>query len=36
MALAANNAVMIAGLGHWLFAEGKTGDLATDVRARTD
>ncbi len=36
MRLATDNAVMIAGLGHWLFAEGKTGDLATDVLARTD
>jgi N6-L-threonylcarbamoyladenine synthase len=36
MALATDNAVMIAGLGHWLFAEGKTGDLGTDVLARTD
>lgn len=34
--LATDNAVMIAGLGHWLFIEGRTGDLATDVLARAD
>jgi N6-L-threonylcarbamoyladenine synthase len=34
--LATDNAVMIAGLGHWLHASGRTGDLSTDVLARTD
>ena len=36
MALATDNAVMIAGLGHWLLAAGRVGDLAQDVEARAD
>jgi N6-L-threonylcarbamoyladenine synthase len=35
MALATDNAVMIAGLGHWLFRAGRVGDLSLDVRARS-
>jgi N6-L-threonylcarbamoyladenine synthase len=33
-ALATDNAVMIAGLGHWLHAAGRVGDLSLDVTAR--
>jgi N6-L-threonylcarbamoyladenine synthase len=36
LALATDNAVMIAGLGHWLFRAGRTGDLLLDVAARAD
>ncbi|HZL99100.1 MAG TPA: tRNA (adenosine(37)-N6)-threonylcarbamoyltransferase complex transferase subunit TsaD, partial [Planctomycetota bacterium] len=36
MALATDNAVMIAGLGHWLLEAGRVGDLSQDVVARTD
>lgn len=36
MALATDNAVMIAGLGHWLLAAGRTADLSQDVVARID
>ena len=36
MALATDNAVMIAGLGYWLLAAGRTADLSQDVVARTD
>ncbi|MGQ0553017.1 MAG: tRNA (adenosine(37)-N6)-threonylcarbamoyltransferase complex transferase subunit TsaD [Planctomycetota bacterium] len=35
-ALATDNAVMIAGLGHWLLAEGRTAGLELDVLARAD
>jgi N6-L-threonylcarbamoyladenine synthase len=35
MALATDNAVMIAGLGYWLFRDGCVGDLALDVSARS-
>jgi N6-L-threonylcarbamoyladenine synthase len=35
MALATDNAVMIAGLGHWLLRAGHVGDLSLDVRARS-
>jgi N6-L-threonylcarbamoyladenine synthase len=35
-ALATDNAVMIAGLGHWLFAAGRAADLSQDVVARID
>jgi N6-L-threonylcarbamoyladenine synthase len=36
LALATDNAVMIAGLGHWLYRAGRTGDLLLDVSARAD
>ena len=36
MALATDNAVMIAGLGHWLFRAGAIADLTLDVAARAD
>jgi len=36
MALATDNAVMIAGLGHWLFRAGAVADLSLDVSARAD
>ena len=36
MALATDNAVMIAGLGHWLLAAGRAAELSQDVEARTD
>jgi len=36
MALATDNAVMIAGLGHWLLAAGRASDLSQDVLARSD
>jgi len=36
MALATDNAVMIAGLGHWLFRSGRTAALTLDVAARAD
>jgi N6-L-threonylcarbamoyladenine synthase len=36
MRLATDNAVMIAGLGHHLFAAGRTHDLALDALPRTD
>jgi N6-L-threonylcarbamoyladenine synthase len=35
MALATDNAVMIAGLGYWLYRAGRVGDLSLDVRARS-
>jgi N6-L-threonylcarbamoyladenine synthase len=35
MALATDNAVMIAGLGYWLFRDGCVGGLGLDVRARS-
>jgi N6-L-threonylcarbamoyladenine synthase len=35
MALATDNAVMIAGLGYWLYQAGCVGDLSLDVRARS-
>jgi len=36
MALATDNAVMIAGLGHWLLAAGRVATLDQDVEARSD
>jgi N6-L-threonylcarbamoyladenine synthase len=36
MALATDNAVMIAGLGYWLHRAGRTADLTLDVAARAD
>jgi N6-L-threonylcarbamoyladenine synthase len=36
MALATDNAVMIAGLGHWLALKGRFSDLTQDVVARSD
>jgi N6-L-threonylcarbamoyladenine synthase len=36
MALATDNAVMVAGLGHFLLERGQTADLRQDVLARTD
>ena len=36
MALATDNAVMIAGLGHWLLEAGRTAGLDQDVVARSD
>ncbi|MHC5212133.1 MAG: tRNA (adenosine(37)-N6)-threonylcarbamoyltransferase complex transferase subunit TsaD [Planctomycetota bacterium] len=35
MALATDNAVMIAGLGYWLFRAGRVGNLSLDVSARS-